>query len=111
MHFFSAQDVAAIDVNMGCPKPFSISGGMGAALLKEPDKVKEVVVPIFEVIKFQNFQILTSLVAVSSIPISCKIRVLDSVSDQFDPSMIWKTYPKNLQFLKTRIVIFARFLD
>ena len=28
-----AGDVAGIDVNAGCPKPFSTSGGMGAALL------------------------------------------------------------------------------
>ncbi|CAJ0568353.1 unnamed protein product, partial [Mesorhabditis spiculigera] len=34
-------DVAGIDVNMGCPKPFSIAGGMGAALLTQPDKIKE----------------------------------------------------------------------
>ncbi|KAI9792550.1 MAG: hypothetical protein M1816_002070 [Peltula sp. TS41687] len=32
-----AADVAGIDVNAGCPKPFSVSGGMGAALLKTPD--------------------------------------------------------------------------
>jgi tRNA-dihydrouridine synthase 2 len=31
--------VAGIDVNAGCPKPFSTSGGMGAALLKTPDKL------------------------------------------------------------------------
>lgn len=29
--------VAGIDVNAGCPKPFSTSGGMGAALLSEPE--------------------------------------------------------------------------
>jgi tRNA-dihydrouridine synthase 2 len=34
-----AADVAGIDVNSGCPKPFSTSGGMGAALLKTPDKL------------------------------------------------------------------------
>jgi len=32
-----AGDVAGIDVNAGCPKPFSTTGGMGAALLKTPD--------------------------------------------------------------------------
>ncbi|KAI9812431.1 MAG: hypothetical protein M1827_004662 [Pycnora praestabilis] len=32
-----AGDVAGIDVNAGCPKPFSTSGGMGAALLTTPD--------------------------------------------------------------------------
>ena len=28
-----------IDVNMGCPKGFSLKGGMGAALLTQPEKV------------------------------------------------------------------------
>ena len=32
-----APHVAGIDVNAGCPKPFSTSGGMGAALLSTPD--------------------------------------------------------------------------
>ena len=32
-----AGDVAGIDVNAGCPKPFSTSGGMGAALLQTPE--------------------------------------------------------------------------
>ena len=32
-----APHVAGIDVNSGCPKPFSTSGGMGAALLSTPD--------------------------------------------------------------------------
>jgi hypothetical protein len=29
-------DVAGIDINMGCPKKFSVHGGMGAALLSNP---------------------------------------------------------------------------
>lgn len=33
------QDVAGVGLNCGCPKPFSIQGGMGAALLSEPDKL------------------------------------------------------------------------
>ena len=31
-----------IDVNMGCPKGFSLKGGMGAALLTQPEKVSRV---------------------------------------------------------------------
>jgi len=31
------QDVAGIDLNCGCPKPFSTHAGMGAALLTNPD--------------------------------------------------------------------------
>ncbi|GER28220.1 tRNA-dihydrouridine synthase [Striga asiatica] len=36
------KDVAAVDINMGCPKSFSISGGMGAALLSKPDLIHDV---------------------------------------------------------------------
>jgi len=60
------QDVDAIDVNMGCPKGFSLKGGMGAALLTHPDKVR---------------MILTSLVAAVEIPVTCKIRILPSMED------------------------------
>jgi tRNA-dihydrouridine synthase 2 len=31
------QDVSGVELNCGCPKPFSTSGGMGAALLSTPD--------------------------------------------------------------------------
>ena len=31
-----------VDVNMGCPKGFSLKGGMGAALLTQPEKVSRV---------------------------------------------------------------------
>ncbi|KAF0989863.1 hypothetical protein HZS_6467, partial [Henneguya salminicola] len=54
-------DISALDINMGCPKSFSISGGMGAALLSKKEKAKK---------------ILTNLVKNSSIPITCKIRLL-----------------------------------
>ena len=53
----------AIDVNMGCPKPFSLKGGMGAALLTQPEKVRD---------------ILTTLTSNLRIPVTCKIRVLDT---------------------------------
>lgn len=35
-------DVAAVDINMGCPKSFSVSGGMGAALLTKPELIHDV---------------------------------------------------------------------
>lgn len=57
------QDVAAIDINMGCPKEFSIKGGMGVALLHNPEKAKS---------------ILKRLVAEVNIPITCKIRLLET---------------------------------
>ncbi|MFS7894055.1 putative tRNA-dihydrouridine(20) synthase (NAD(P)(+)) [Helianthus anomalus] len=60
------KDVAAIDINMGCPKAFSISGGMGAALLKKPDLIHD---------------ILTTLKRNLCIPVTCKIRLLNSTHD------------------------------
>ncbi|KAG2227431.1 hypothetical protein INT45_007456 [Circinella minor] len=56
------EDVAGIDINCGCPKKFSIQGGMGAALLTNPDNLK---------------QILTNLVQNVGLPVTCKIRLLD----------------------------------
>ncbi|KAJ8247257.1 hypothetical protein GJAV_G00244200 [Gymnothorax javanicus] len=59
-------DVAAIDVNMGCPKEYSTKGGMGAALLSDPDKIEA---------------ILSTLVTGVSKPVTCKIRILPSVEN------------------------------
>lgn len=59
-------DVDGIDVNMGCPKSFSLKGGMGSALLTQPEKIKA---------------ILTKLVATVKIPVTCKIRILPELKD------------------------------
>jgi len=62
-------DISGLDVNMGCPKGFSLKGGMGAALLTQPHKVKD---------------ILTKLVAAVSIPITAKIRLLPSLTSTLE---------------------------
>lgn len=62
-----APDVAGIDVNAGCPKPFSTSGGMGAALLQTP----ELLVSILEAL-------VKEVGAVYEIGISVKIRLLET---------------------------------
>ncbi|XP_044267711.1 tRNA-dihydrouridine(20) synthase [NAD(P)+]-like isoform X2 [Tribolium madens] len=62
-------DVAGVDINMGCPKEFSLKGGMGAALLRQPDKAKS---------------ILSTLTQHVNIPITCKIRVFESVEETLD---------------------------
>jgi len=59
-------DVSGLDINMGCPKEFSIKGGMGAALLTQPENVE---------------RILKTLVSGLSIPVTCKIRILPDLSD------------------------------
>nr|XP_019966338.1 PREDICTED: tRNA-dihydrouridine(20) synthase [NAD(P)+]-like [Paralichthys olivaceus] len=51
---------------MGCPKEYSTKGGMGAALLSDPDKIEA---------------ILRKLVTGVSIPVTCKIRILPSLEE------------------------------
>ncbi|XP_029665194.1 tRNA-dihydrouridine(20) synthase [NAD(P)+]-like [Formica exsecta] len=60
------KDVAGIDINMGCPKKFSMLGGMGASLLSEPQKATN---------------ILRKMIETVAIPITCKIRVLSSLKE------------------------------
>ncbi|XP_027077872.1 uncharacterized protein [Coffea arabica] len=60
------KDVAAVDINMGCPKSFSLSGGMGAALLSKPELIQD---------------ILTTLKRNLHTPVTCKIRLLKSSRD------------------------------
>uniref|UniRef100_A0AAV1TAX3 U1-type domain-containing protein n=1 Tax=Peronospora matthiolae TaxID=2874970 RepID=A0AAV1TAX3_9STRA len=64
-----ARDVVAVDINMGCPKHFSIQGGMGAALLQKP----EVACDIMKTLR-RNL----------NIPVSCKIRLLPDSRDTID---------------------------
>ncbi|KAI8427799.1 hypothetical protein MSG28_002202 [Choristoneura fumiferana] len=62
-------DVAAVDINMGCPKEFSIKGGMGVALMGQPDKA---------------WNILNTLVTNLSINVSCKIRILNTPEETLE---------------------------
>lgn len=62
-----AKDVAGIDVNAGCPKPFSTLGGMGAALLKTPEKLCAILRALVQEVGEPN-----------EIGISVKIRILDT---------------------------------
>ena len=55
-----AADVSGINLNCGCPKRFSIQGGMGAALLSNKPKL---------------LSILSALIKNVTLPISCKIRI------------------------------------
>ncbi|KAK2072848.1 hypothetical protein P8C59_007178 [Phyllachora maydis] len=62
-----AGDVAGIDVNAGCPKPFSTSGGMGAALLRTPDRL----CAILEALVGADF----------GVGVSVKIRILETAAE------------------------------
>eukprot|EP00596_Hydrurales_sp_CCMP1899_P006875 CAMPEP_0119051694 /NCGR_PEP_ID=MMETSP1177-20130426/73236_1 /TAXON_ID=2985 /ORGANISM="Ochromonas sp, Strain CCMP1899" /LENGTH=401 /DNA_ID=CAMNT_0007031003 /DNA_START=254 /DNA_END=1459 /DNA_ORIENTATION=+ len=57
-------DVVAIDINMGCPKKFSTHCGGGAKLLSNPENACAIVRILSENLK---------------IPVTCKIRLLDTV--------------------------------
>lgn len=105
IYSFRCKDVAAVDINMGCPRSFSISGGMGAALLTKPELIHDVcnayplkmllflfLSPLLSVknfaclyltlhfASFQN-QILTTLKRNLDTPVTCKIRLLKSSQD------------------------------
>jgi len=59
-------DVAGIDVNMGCPKSFSVNNGFGAALLAKPRDAAALV---------------AALKAATALPVTAKIRLLESPED------------------------------
>lgn len=76
------QDVSGIDLNCGCPKPFSTHSGMGAALLSTPNLLLD---------------ILRSLLSTIDLPVSCKIRMLPGQEDtRHLASRILKTGVRNL---------------
>ncbi|KAK4698175.1 tRNA-dihydrouridine synthase 2, partial [Lecanoromycetidae sp. Uapishka_2] len=62
-----AENVAGIDVNAGCPKPFSTSGGMGAALLQTPDLLASILKALVKEVG-----------EIYEIGISVKIRLLET---------------------------------
>jgi tRNA-dihydrouridine synthase 2 len=68
MHVY--KDVDAIDINMGCPKKFSVSGGMGSALLQDPDRASNIIKTL------RN--------ALPNTPVSAKIRLLKDTSATID---------------------------
>ncbi|KAK6841897.1 Galactose oxidase- beta-propeller [Apiospora arundinis] len=65
-----AADVAGIDVNAGCPKPFSVHCGMGAGLLKTPDLLVSILEALVEKVG-----------SVHEIGISVKIRILETAEE------------------------------
>ncbi|KAK9788894.1 hypothetical protein SCARD494_09410 [Seiridium cardinale] len=65
-----AADVAGIDVNAGCPKPFSVHCGMGAALLQTPDLLCSILEAL-----------VTNVASEYEIGISVKIRILETAAE------------------------------
>ncbi|ELU39409.1 tRNA-dihydrouridine synthase 2 [Rhizoctonia solani AG-1 IA] len=72
------QDVAGIDLNCGCPKPFSVHAGMGAALLSTPDLLCGILSKLRSTIP-------------PNVPLSAKIRLLaDAEATRALVSRIWR---------------------
>ena len=68
-----AGDVAGVDLNCGCPKHFSIQGGMGAALLRDIPRLEGILRALVDEVG-----------KVYDIGISCKIRLLDTDEATYD---------------------------
>ena len=64
------RDVDAFDINMGCPRKFSVSGGMGSALLEDPDRACRIVKTLRDNLKEH--------------PVSCKIRLRKKTQQTLD---------------------------
>ena len=62
------EDVSGIDLNCGCPKPFSTHAGMGAALLTNPDLLCSILTALREAMP-------------PEITVSAKIRLLPTQED------------------------------
>ena len=67
---FVAPDVAGIDVNAGCPKPFSVHCGMGAALLQTPEKLAAILRALVR-----------EIMPEFGVGISVKIRLLETAAE------------------------------
>ncbi|KAF0268223.1 hypothetical protein FOG51_02649 [Hanseniaspora uvarum] len=79
-------DVDGIDVNSGCPKPFSVHSGCGAALLRTPDILVDILTNLVNRVGSPNNK-----------PISVKIRILENEEITLDlVSKILKTGISNL---------------
>jgi tRNA-dihydrouridine synthase 2 len=70
------EDVTAIDINMGCPKKFSVSGGMGSALLSDPDRACRIIRAVSDHVSSSNSR--------NPIPVSAKIRLLKDTQSTMD---------------------------
>lgn len=62
-----AADVDGIDLNMGCPKRFSLQGGMGAALLQDSDRAAAIISALRRELP-------------ARVAVSCKIRLLEDTA-------------------------------
>jgi len=81
-------DVGGFDINMGCPKKFSVSGGMGSALLSDPDRACRIIRTLRDNLPLK--------------PISAKIRLLPSGKAKKN-GVAPPDIPKTLDFINALI--------
>ena len=62
----AVNDVAAIDINMGCPLKFSTASGAGSALLKKPETVHDILTTLRRNLPAETH-------------VTCKIRLLETM--------------------------------
>ena len=74
-----ADCVKAVDLNMGYPVKFSVQGGMGSALLTEPEKVRDILTTLR-----RNLP--------ASLPVTCKIRLLEDFKDTLQLAQLIERY-------------------
>jgi|TARA_B110000259_G_scaffold186048_1_gene236368 tRNA-dihydrouridine synthase 2 len=67
----ACKDARVIDINMGCPLKFSITNGAGAALLKKPETIRDILTTLR-----RNLP--------SDVGVTCKIRLLANVKDTIE---------------------------
>ncbi|KAG2385507.1 hypothetical protein C9374_003322 [Naegleria lovaniensis] len=85
----------AIDVNMGCPKKFSVKGGMGSALLR-PENQENALEILRTLVK--------GIQEKYGKPVTCKIRLLDS------PEQTLELFEKLQNTGVTAICVHARYI-
>eukprot|EP00397_Hematodinium_sp_SG-2012_P019501 GEMP01020038.1.p1 GENE.GEMP01020038.1~~GEMP01020038.1.p1 ORF type:complete len:458 (+),score=119.33 GEMP01020038.1:39-1412(+) len=64
-------DVSGIDINMGCPKSFSVKGGMGAALMRTPEIAADILKTVRRTLP-------------THVALSCKTRLYDDLDKTAD---------------------------
>jgi tRNA-dihydrouridine synthase 2 len=100
-----SRDVAAVDVNMGCPKHFSVSGGMGAALLSKPEVAADIIgtlkrnlnIPVFGKIRLLADEPIKNAVELMKrlemAGASCIAVHLRTTNDTYDDAAHWDYLP------------------
>ncbi|RNF11843.1 putative dihydrouridine synthase [Trypanosoma rangeli] len=99
------EDVDGIDVNMGCPKKFSVSNGMGAALMRDTSKAAAILLAIDDAVNAPDMLTTRG----RRVPLSFKIRLLETAEATADMliSIMEKVGPNHVH----AVTLHARTVD